>query len=117
MYWRDIITLVSYDAADDGEGYTQETEKRSQVFADVQSTKRAEFYAARQAVDKITVVFLVRAADYQGETRIEYNGKSFDVVRAYTKAGEVFELNCAETPAARAVPQDGTETAQGGGEE
>ena len=97
MYWRDIITLVSYDAADDGEGYTQETEKRSQVFADV--------------------VFLVRAADYQGETRIEYNGKSFDVVRAYTKAGEVFELNCAETPAARAVPQDGTETAQGGGEE
>ena len=26
MYWRDIITLVSYDAADDGEGYTQETE-------------------------------------------------------------------------------------------
>ena len=96
MYWRDVATLVDITKESDDDGYKKELEVRTEVFVDVQSAKRSEFYAARQSGTKIALIFLVRAADYNGEERIEYDGKHYTVVRAYTKAGEIYELNCTE---------------------
>ena len=111
MLWRETATLVKVEKTTDGDGYKSTKETRREVFVDKQSAKRSEFYAARQTGDKIALVFLVRAADYEDETRVEYDGKPFDVLRAYTKAGEIYELNCveaAETPApATQTPTEG----------
>lgn len=111
MYWRETATLVKVGKTVDGDGYKTPSETRREVFVDKQSAKRSEFYAARQTGDKIALVLLVRAADYDDETRVEYDGKCFDVLRAYTKAGEVYELNCVEAPATPAQ-----RPAEGGGE-
>lgn len=100
MLWRDVATLVEVKTTQDGDGYKTEATTRREVFVDVQSVKRSEFYAARQTGTAIAIVFLVRAADYDGETRIEYKPSGADdvtvysVVRSYTKAGEILELNC-----------------------
>lgn len=98
MYWRDKATLVAITKEPDDDGYKTEQETRTEIFVDTQSVKRSEFYAARQSGIKIDLVFLVRAADYNAEERVEYNGKPYKVVRAYTKAGEIYELNCSEEP-------------------
>lgn len=98
MLWRETATLVAAVKKSDAEGYKTLAESRRMVYVDVQSAKRSEFYSARQTGDKIDIVFLVRAIDYDHETRIEYGGKNYDVVRSYTRAGEVYELNCTEKP-------------------
>ena len=101
MLWRDVATLVKVTGEPDADGYiSDKAETRRQVFVDTQSVKRSEFYAARQTGTAVTIAFLVRAADYEGETRIEYKHPGADtatvynIVRSYTKAGEIMELNC-----------------------
>lgn len=100
MLWRDVATLVKVEKTPDADGYKTEKETRREVFVDKQSVKRSEFYAARQSGTAVAIVFLVRAADYNDETRVEYTHPGADkptvysVVRTYTKAGEVIELNC-----------------------
>ena len=101
MLWRDVATLVTIESELDDDGYPKETETRREVFADVQSARRSEFYAARQTGTAINIVFLVRAVDYKDETRIEYirpgddEASVYSVIRAHTKGGEIYELNCA----------------------
>ena len=91
-------------------GYKVETEARREVFVNKKSATRSEFYAAKQAGDKIALVLEVRGSDYESETRIEYGGNPYEVVRTYTRAGEVIELNCKEAP----KPAEGAK--DGGGE-
>ena len=98
MYWRDIATLVGVKKTVNENGYKVETEARREVFVNKKSATRSEFYAAKQAGDKIALVLEVRGSDYEGETRIEYGGNPYEVVRTYTRAGEVIELNCKEAP-------------------
>ena len=92
MYWRDIATLVGVKKTVNENGYKVETEARREVFVNKKSATRSEFYAAKQAGDKIALVLEVRGSDYEGETRIEYGGNPYEVVRTYTRAGEVIEL-------------------------
>ena len=104
MYWRDIATLVGLKktVADTGAPAA-----RREVFVNMKSATRSEFYAAKQAGDKIALVLEVRGSDYEGETRIEYGGNPYEVVRTYTRAGEVIELNCKEAPKPAKGAQDG----------
>ena len=46
MYWRDVVTLRAVTDGKDADGYPKEVVKDTEVFADVTSTKRSEFYAA-----------------------------------------------------------------------
>ena len=49
MYWRDVVTLKAVTEGRDADGFPKEAITETTVFADVSSTKRSEFYAARQA--------------------------------------------------------------------
>lgn len=111
MYWREQATLVKVEKILNENAYKTETETRRTVFVNKKSATRSEFYAAKQAGDKIVLVLEVRGADYQDETRLEYGGKPYEVVRAYTKSGEVYELNCkeAQEPAEAAQEDAGEE--------
>ncbi len=106
MYWKDAVTLVKVENTEDPEGYKSKTEARREVIANRKSATRSEFYAAKQAGDKIVLVLEVMAADYEGEERVEFEGKPYEVVRAYTKGGEKYELNCKEAPAAATAAQE-----------
>lgn len=98
MYWKCEATLVKEEKTVNENGYKTIKETRREVFANEKSATRSEFYQAKQAGDKIAFVLEVRGADYEGETRVEYGGRPYEVVRAYTATGEIFELNCKEAP-------------------
>jgi len=51
-------------------------------------------YAARQDGTDIAVSILIRGADYDGERLVDHNGKRYCIVRAWSKDGEIVELNC-----------------------
>ena len=42
------------------------------------------------------IAFDLRACDYSGQKRIEYDGTQYRIVRVYTPDGEMLELNCSE---------------------
>ena len=94
--FRDEITLVEVGRTQNKNGYAVEAERRKEVFADVQSVKRSEFYRSLQAGRELSAAFLLRACDYEGQVRVDYDGKRYKVERAYTKDGELMELNCSE---------------------
>lgn len=96
MYWRDVVTLEAVQNGTDADGYPEETVVETEVFADVQSTKRSEFYAAKQIGIDLAITVKLRAADYDGQERLVWNGKRYKVERAYTEAREMYELNCSE---------------------
>lgn len=96
MYWRDVVTLEAVTHGTDAEGYPKEEVAATEVFADVQSTKRSEFYAAKQIGINLAITVKLRAADYDGQERLVWNGKRYKVERAYTEAREMYELNCSE---------------------
>ena len=101
MNWSDKITLVKTKSVTDADGYRTDKEiSRREVFADVLSTTRAEFYAAKQAGTDIAKIFKIRAVDYENERIVEYrhNGADettvYEVKRDYTARGEFYMLNC-----------------------
>lgn len=94
--FRDEITLIEVGRTQGENGYPVEMERRREVFADVQSVKRGEFYKSLQAGLELSAAFLLRACDYGGQVRVDYDGKRYKVERAYTKDGELVELNCSE---------------------
>lgn len=112
MYWRDVITLEAVQHGTDDEGYPAETVTATEVFADVQSARRTEFYAAKQIGVTIAITVKLRAGDYAGQERLVWNGKRYKVERAYTEAREMYELNCSEyrEEAAENEPQQQTQS-------
>lgn len=106
MYWRDKAVLIGEEKTVDADGYKTVEETRRAVFVNKKSATRSEFYTAKQAGDKIALVLEVRGVDYHGETRVEHEGRPYEVVRAYTRSGETVELNCKEAPKPQ---EEGTE--------
>lgn len=96
MYWRDVVTLEAVTEGRDTDGFPAEVIETTDVFADVVSTKRSEFYAAKQAGIDLAITVKLRAADYNGQERLSFEGKRYKVERAYTEAREYYELNCSE---------------------
>lgn len=96
MYWRDTVTLEAVTHGADEEGYPRETVTTTDVYADVQSVRRSEFYAAKQIGVTLAIAVKLRAADYDGQERLVWNGKRYKIERAYTEAREMYELECSE---------------------
>lgn len=96
MLFRDVADLIAVERGEDADGYDVETETRTEVFVDVRSVKRSEFYRSLQAGRKLDIAFLLRACDYDGQERVGYGGKVYRVVRDYSEDGETVELNCSE---------------------
>lgn len=96
MYWRDMVTLEAVTHGVDAEGFPSESVTQTEVYADVQSVRRSEFYAARQIGVDLAISVKLRAADYNGQERLVWNGTRYKVERSYTEAREMYELECSE---------------------
>ncbi len=108
-YWKDVAILVKGTIVEDAEGYITQAETRREVLVNKKSATRSEFYTAKQAGDKIVLVLEVRGVDYRGEERVEFEGKPYEVVRAYTATGEKYELSCKEAPRRKSGGEAGKE--------
>ena len=94
MLFRDVIKLISYTTTENELGDTIEVSTERQVFADKQSVRQSEFYQAAATGLRPELMFVVRTIEYNGETRLKYNGKIYDIIRTYDKDGELTELVC-----------------------
>lgn len=88
----DVITLVSYTQQQDDFGVWQSTPTERDVFCDVESIARAEYFeAGRNGLNpeyKMTMFF----GDYDGERTVIYNGKAYGVYRTYHAKTDELEL-------------------------
>jgi len=94
MLFRDVVKLISVTVTENDMGDIIETPVEREVFADKQSIRQSEFYQAAATGLRPELMFVVRTIEYNGETRLKYNGKIYDIIRIYDKDGELTELVC-----------------------
>lgn len=66
-----------------GQNVTAE-EKSGEIFIEVSSVSRAEFFAAGKTGLAPEFVFKTAAVNYSGESEIEYGGKRYAIYRTYS---------------------------------
>lgn len=96
MMWRDIAELVMLVDVPDGVGGYTTSEIARTVFCNKKSVKSMEFYQAHAVGLKPELNLVVRSVDYNDESRVRYEGKMYDILRTYSKNGEMVELTCAK---------------------
>lgn len=94
MLFREVVTLIDIAYTTNNIGDTIETEIRTEVFADKQSIRQSEFYQAATTGLRPELMFVVRSIDYNQQPKLEHNGKTYTIIRAYDKDGEFTELVC-----------------------
>lgn len=109
--YRDIMMLIAVsNDGKDSDGYPQEVEHSTEVFADKQSVKRSEFYASMQTGVNAVSVFKTRIEDFEyanytatdgviyEPTRVLHEGRKYQIQRTYVdpKDPDQIELTCSD---------------------
>lgn len=68
------------------------TETYRQVYCDVRSIMRSEWYEAGRDGLQPSFVFTVFGPDYEGEKIVEYNGQRYGVYRTFRSRDDEMEL-------------------------
>lgn len=87
-----IIKLIAKTKTQDNFGVWVSTETEREVFCDVSSVTRAEFFDGGRNGLNPEYVFTMFFGDYDGETVLEYNGKRYGIYRTYHAKTDVIEL-------------------------
>lgn len=88
----DVITLIAVTQTQDNYGVWRSTEKKNDVFCQINSVTRNEFFQAGRAGLNPEFQVTMFAYDYDGEKIIEYNGKRYSVYRTYFARNDTVEL-------------------------
>lgn len=95
MLFKEVIKLISITDDTNAMGDTIKTPVESaDIFADKQSIGQSEFYQAAAAGLKPELKFTIRTCDYNNQPQIEFNNKTYNIIRAYEKDSEFIELTC-----------------------
>ena len=87
-----VINLINATYAKNSYGVQKPTETSREVFAEVRSVTRSEFYQAGRNGLNPQYVFSVFAGDYGGETICEFDGNRYAIYRAYRADSDYIEL-------------------------
>lgn len=87
-----IIKLIGYEKHQDENGVWRTTSTAREVYAQVDSVTRAEFYDAGRNGLNPEYRFSMFAFDYLGEDTVEYNGQQYAVYRTYIARDDTVEL-------------------------
>jgi SPP1 family predicted phage head-tail adaptor len=86
MIMDDVINLISQNGYYDSNKVYRTQRTSRQIFAKVESITRSEFFNAGRIGLNPQLLFRVFKADYQGESIVEYNGKTYSVYRTFDGA-------------------------------
>ncbi len=101
---NDVITLIiKVESSRNEDGSPVYTEHTSEVFADVQSVKRSEFYAANQSGIDLDLVAIVNWTDFywfcvesngvlKRPSEVEFDDERYRIVRTYSADKHKIEL-------------------------
>lgn len=95
MMYKDEIVLASASTGRDKDGFPKADVQITEVFADVQSVKRSEFYEALRSGIAMDITCKVRSIDYGRQKFVRWEGTWYKVVRSY-RVEDWTELNCEE---------------------
>ena len=87
-----VISLVSTNQTQDAFGVWRQTETKRDVFCQVYSVTRAEFFEAGRSGLNPEYRFTLFAGDYNGESIVIFNGKAYSVYRTYHARTDEIEL-------------------------
>lgn len=88
----DVLILLRTEKTKDNKGAWHTTHTRREVFCQVRSVNKTEFFEAGRNGLNPEFRFLVFAGDYEGESACEYNGKSYSIYRTYRTPADYMEL-------------------------
>lgn len=86
------VTLITETSTQDAYGVWRTSETKTDVFCQVNSVGRNEFFEAGRNGLNPEFVFTLFFGDYNGERTVEYNGKRYSVYRTYLARTDVLEL-------------------------
>lgn len=87
-----VIKLIKAVQTQDEYGVWRETLTSRQVFCDVRSVNRSEFFEAGRSGLNPEFVFTVFFADYEDETLLEFDSKTYSIYRTYLTRSDTLEL-------------------------
>lgn len=90
-----IVELIDTETTPNEMGIPVKTETRREVYADRLSAKRSEHYTANAAGQRVDIVYVIMADEYQDEAELQDGAKRYKVVRAYQVGRGRVELTCA----------------------
>ncbi len=101
---NDVITLImKVQSGRNKDGSPQYTEQTAEMFADVQSVKRSEFYAANRNGIDLDLVAVMNWTDFYGlyvesdgvrirPSEVEFEGERYRIKRTYSGDKHKLEL-------------------------
>lgn len=97
MRFDSVIYLIKivYTKDDIGNSIeTIETIKKRKIFVEKKSIRQSEFYQAASTGLKPEITFVLWSQEYKGESKVEYDGKTYSIIRTYEKTDGTTELSC-----------------------
>lgn len=91
-----VINLISETRTQDEIGQFVSAETARQVYCDVRSITREEWFDAGRNGMQPSFIFVTFAPDYQGEKIVEFEGKRYGIYRTYLAKNEKIELYAEE---------------------
>ena len=88
----EVITLVSTTQAQNAYGVWTDTPTQKDVFCQVDSVTRAEFFEGGRNGLNPQFRFTMFFADYDGERTVIYKGNAYSVYRTYQGRNDTIEL-------------------------
>lgn len=89
-----VIDLVDETYIEDEIGQMIPSQTFKEVFAKTKSIGQQEFYLAGQSKLNPQLCFIIRQAEYSGETKLRYESKIYSIYRIYFTKNEMVELYC-----------------------
>lgn len=86
------IKLIKEIQTQDEIGQYITSESIKEVFCNVKSITRTEWFEAGRSGFKPALMFIIFEYDYEGESIVEYQGKRYGVYRTYIARDEQMEL-------------------------
>lgn len=92
--FKDILELVTKYTKVDDSGDSDGLKVYREIFCDKKSVRQSEFYQAHATGLKAEIMFEIWCDEYNDEKQIRYNQKEYEIIRTYSKDGEILELTC-----------------------
>jgi SPP1 family predicted phage head-tail adaptor len=94
MRFDSVVYLITVTNDENDIGDNINTNKKRQTFAGKKSIRQSEFYQAAATGLKPELTFVIWAQEYGGESKLEYNGKIYNIIRTFEKNDKEMELVC-----------------------
>jgi SPP1 family predicted phage head-tail adaptor len=96
MKFNSVIFLIQVNSGPDEIGNHVEIVEnvKRQILAEKKSVRQSEFYQAASAGLKPEITFVVWSHEYIGESKLEFEGKTFTIIRTFERSDRKTELIC-----------------------